>query len=75
MPYKSNTSLIESVGREFCVLLLLLLLAVLFASIPFFAVQAEENPAASSAPLQLASNGAAQSATAGALARCHRGLS
>ena len=67
MPYKSNTSLIESVGREFCVLLLLLL--------PFFAVQAEENPAASSAPLQLASNGAAQSATAGALARCHRGLS
>jgi hypothetical protein len=71
MPYKSNTSLIQSVAREFC----LLLLAVLFASIPFFAVQAEENPAASLAPLQLASNGAAQSATAGALARCHRGLS
>ena len=71
MLYKSNTSLVSSVVREFCVLLL----AVLFASIPFFAVQAEENPAASSAPLQLASNGAAQSATAGALARCHRGLS
>jgi len=39
---KSNTSLISSVVREFC----LLLLAVLFASIPFFAVQAEENPIA-----------------------------
>jgi len=39
---KSNTSLIKSVGREFCVFLL----AVLFASIPFFAVQAEENPIA-----------------------------
>ena len=38
MRYKSNTSLIKSVGREFCVLLL----AVVFASIPFFAVQAEE---------------------------------
>ena len=37
---KSNTSLIQSVVREFC----LLLLAVLFASTPFFAVQAEENP-------------------------------
>jgi hypothetical protein len=68
---KSNTSLIKSVVREFC----LLLLAVLFASIPFFAVQAEENPVASSAPLQLAPNGVAQSATTGAPARCHRDLS
>jgi hypothetical protein len=42
MLYKSNTSLISSVVREFC----LLLLAVLFASVPFFAVQAEENPTA-----------------------------
>ena len=64
MSDKSNTSLTKSVLREFCVLLL----AVLFASIPFFAVQAEENPAASSAPRQLASN----SATVGAPARCHR---
>jgi hypothetical protein len=39
---KSNTSFIQSVVREFC----LLLLAVLFASTPFFAVQAEENPIA-----------------------------
>ena len=39
---KSNTSLIKSVAREFC----LLLLAVLFASTPFFAVQAEESPIA-----------------------------
>ena len=38
---KSNTSLIQAVVREFC-----LLLAVLFASTPFFAVQAEENPIA-----------------------------
>jgi hypothetical protein len=45
MRYKSNTSLIKSVGREFCVLLL----AVVFASIPFFAVQAEENPVTSAA--------------------------
>jgi hypothetical protein len=71
MLYKSNTSLIKSVGREFCVLLL----AMLFASIPFFAVQAEENPAASSAPLQLASNGAVQGVAAGAPARCHRDFS
>ena len=71
MSDKSNTSLIKSVGREFCVLLL----AVLFASIPFFAVQAEENPTVSSAPLRLASNGAVQSATVGAPARCHRDFS
>jgi hypothetical protein len=42
MPYESNTSLVTSVMREFCVLLM----AVLFASIPFFAVQAQENPIA-----------------------------
>jgi hypothetical protein len=37
---KSNTSLVQSVVRESCLLL------VLFASTPFFAVQAEENPIA-----------------------------
>ena len=45
MLYKSNTSLISSVVREFCVLLL----AVLFASAPFFAVQAEASPVTSAA--------------------------
>ena len=48
MSTKSNASLIPSVAREFC----LLLLVVLFASMPFAAAQADENPvAASSAPL------------------------
>jgi hypothetical protein len=42
---KSTTSVVPSVVREFC----LVLLAVLFASIPFFAVQAEENPVTSAA--------------------------
>ncbi|HEX4369925.1 MAG TPA: hypothetical protein VH019_01155 [Rhizomicrobium sp.] len=71
MADKSNTSLVTLVMREFC----LLLIAVLFASIPFFAVQAQENPTTSSAPLQFASNGAMQSATGHAPARCQRDLS
>jgi hypothetical protein len=37
---KSNTSLFSSVVREFCVLLL----AVLFASVPFVAAQAAGKP-------------------------------
>ncbi len=56
MRYRSNTSLIKSVGREFCVLLL----AVLFASIPFFAVQAEENPIAAFTALASTSRDAAK---------------
>jgi hypothetical protein len=43
----SNTSLIPSVAREFC----LMFLVVLFASTPFVAAQAQENPSAASSIL------------------------
>lgn len=43
----TNTSLVPSVAREFC----LLLLVMLFASTPFVAAQAQQNPAALSMQL------------------------
>lgn len=48
MSVNSTTSLIPSVAREFC----LLLVVVLFAGLPFAVAQAEENPVAQwSAPV------------------------
>jgi hypothetical protein len=44
MSGNSNTSLVPGVVREFCVLLLVML----FASMPFYAAQAQEIPTASS---------------------------